>query len=178
LHRGILRCGPSLTREIPLSPVARVLVIALVRLILLFFAIWFAFREDALGEGASLVSRMGIVLLFLVVFILLGELDKLRTHFGLLVGALRAAGGAGGGAAAAAGAAAALGGDAVPEPDTRASVDILIRALGAPDADTRDKAHKHLVRLTGKNLPAEHALWERWWQENRDRFDAAGEKGA
>ena len=150
-----------------MSPVARVLVVALVRLALIFFAGWFAFREDALGAGASTVSRMGVVLLFLVVSILVGELDKLRTHFGLLVGALRAAGSSGGRAAAAAAAASALGGETA---DPRASVDILIRALATDDVETREKAHKHLVRLTGKQLPPELALWERWWQENREGF--------
>jgi len=162
------------------SPVARLIVVALIRLLLIFFAGWFAFKEDALGEGVHLVSRLGLVALFLVVSILLGEFDKLRTHFALLIGALRAAGGGAGGAAgggAAAAAVAGLGlGEATPAADPRASVDILIRALGAGDEDTRDKAHKHLVRLTGKNLPAEVALWERWWQENRDRF-AGGTSG-
>jgi len=151
------------------SPVARLLVVTLVRLAMVFFAGWFAFREDALGQGASMVSRIGIVLLFLVASILLGELDKLRTHFGLLIGALRAAGGPGV-AGAAALASAGLDTAAAGSADPKASVDILIRALGATDADTRDKAHKHLVRLTGKKLPAEIALWERWWQENRDRY--------
>ena len=37
-------------------------------------------------------------------------------------------------------------------------------------ADTVEKVHKHLVRLTGKNLPPEIALWQRWWQENRDSW--------
>lgn len=151
-----------------MSPVVRVLVITLVRLALIFFAAWFAFKEDALGADAALVSRMGVVLLFLVTSILVGEVDKMRTHFGLLIGALRAAG-TGGGAPA-------LGGAAGAPQDPRASVDILIQALGAEDADTREKAHKHLVRLTGKNLPAEPALWERWWQENRERFKGAGGK--
>jgi hypothetical protein len=145
-----------------MSPVVRVLILTLVRLAFLFFAAWFALKEDALGEGTSLVSRFGIALLFLVAAILVAEVDKLRTHFGLLLGALRAAGT--GNAASAVGAATAA------SQDPRASVDILVQALGAEDADTREKAHKHLVRLTGKNLPAEAALWERWWQENRDRF--------
>ncbi len=160
-----------------MNPVARLLVVALIRLILIFFAGWFAFKQDALGEGVHIVSRIGLVLLFLVVSILLGEFDKLRTHFALLIGALRAAGagGPGGAAAAAAGAIAAAGGAGAPQADPRASVDILIRALASDDDDTRDKAHKHLVRLTGKNLPAETALWERWWQENRDKFKGAAE---
>lgn len=149
-----------------MSPVVRVLVIALVRLGLVFFAAWFAFDEGSLGAGAPLVSRIGIVLVCLVLSILIGELDRIRTHFALLLGALRAAGGAAGGAAVAAAA-------DLPEAgtsDPRASVDILIRALGATDAGTVSKAHRHLVRLTGKRLPPDIALWERWWQENRDGY--------
>lgn len=165
-----------------MSPVARLLVVTLVRLAMIFFAGWFAFNEDALGAGAPMVSRIGLVLLFLVGSIILGELDKLRTHFGLLIGALRAAGGQGGTAAAAAAAAASAGLDVAggSMADPKASVDILIRALGADDADTRDKAHRHLMRLTGKQLPAETALWERWWQENRSRYKGppAGSGGA
>lgn len=120
-----------------------------------------------------MVSRIGLVLLFLVGSIILGELDRVRTHMGLLIGALRAAGGGEGSptaAAAAAAAAAGMEGVGVPPADPKASVDILIRALGAPDPSTQDKAHKHLQRLTGKNLPAETALWERWWQENREAY--------
>ncbi len=152
-----------------MSPVVRLLVVAFVRLAMIFFAGWFAFNEDALGAGASIVSRIGLVLLFLVGSILLGEIDKLRTHFRLLIGALRAAGGQGGAAAAVAGSGLDVADGASADP--KASVDILIRALGAPDDTTRTNAHKHLVRLTGKNLPPELALWERWWQENRDRYE-------
>lgn len=154
-----------------MSPAVRVLVIALVRLGLIFYAAWFAFKEDSLGVGASIVSRIGLVLVCLVLSILLGELDRIRTHFGLLVGALRAAGSAGGGSAAAAAAAAApLVPPEAADADPRASVDILVRALSAEDPGTVAKAHRHLVRLTGKQLPAEVALWERWWQENRDEY--------
>ncbi|MDA1196032.1 MAG: hypothetical protein O2894_12740, partial [Planctomycetota bacterium] len=85
-----------------MSPIARVLITSLVRFALLFFAGWFAFAEDALGGEAPMVSRIGLVLMCLVLSILVGEVDRLRTHFGLLVGALRAAGG--GGAAASLGA--------------------------------------------------------------------------
>ena len=156
-----------------MSPVVRVLAIALVRLGLLFYAGWFAFNEESLGEGVSSVSRVGFVLLFLVLSILLGEIDRIRTHFGLLVGALRAAGGASGspgGGVAAAAAAAAQGLPGGADADPRASVDILIRALSAGDEETVEKAHKHLIRLTGKKLPPQIALWERWWQENRDGY--------
>ena len=149
-----------------MSPVVRVLVIALVQLTLVFFAGWFAFNVDALGTDLSAttsrVSRIGLVLVCLVTAILTAELSKLRAHMGLLLGALRAASG---GAAATIPAAA---GGAAPDP--RAAVDILLQALASDDPETRQKAHQHLIRLTGKQLPAESALWERWWQENRENF--------
>ena len=107
-----------------MSPVVRVLVIALVQLTLVFFAGWFAFNPDALGSDLSAmtsrVSRIGLVLLCLVSAVLTAELAKLRTHMSMLLGALRAAsGGSGGGLPAAAGA---------PAADPRAAVDILLQA--------------------------------------------------
>ena len=152
---------------------------AVLRLGLLFYAAWFAFHDDPLGSGdLPMVSRVGLVLLFFVLSILLGELDRLRTHFGLLVGGLRAAGrGAGLDEVAQA-----AGGEALatqPKADPKASVDILVQALAADDPDTVAKVHKHLTRLTGKKLPPESALWERWWQENRDSWAGppAGSQG-
>ncbi len=163
-----MRVAPEAHR---LSPVVRVLVVAVVRLGLLFYAGWFAFHEAPLGgEGIPIVGRIGLVLLFLVFSILLGEIDRLRTHFGLLIGALRAAGGAGGAAAEAAAAAGVAEGAGEAPSDPRASVDILIQAIDADDPETVEKVHQHLVRLTGKNLPAEAALWQRWWQENRESW--------
>ena len=64
----------------------------------------------------------------------------------------------------------AIAGEPVPPPDPRASVDILIRALGTDDEDTRAKAHAHLKRLTGKNMPPQQAAWDAWWQAHRDDF--------
>ena len=157
-----------------MSPVVRVLAIALVQLALVFFAGWFAFKKDALGTDlsatTSMVSRMGLVLICLVGAILTAELAKMRTHMGMLLGALRAAStGAGGAVEAATG-----GQGAGAAADPRAAVDILLQALASGDVETREKAHRHLIRLTGKKLPAESALWERWWQENRENFPSAG----
>lgn len=155
-----------------MSPVVRVLVGALVQLTLICFGGWFAFKEDALGPDVPVISRMGLVLICLVMAILISELTKMRTHFGMLIAAMRAASAAGSSpspeALEAAGAAAA--------PDPQAAVDILLQALGSDDPVTRERAHRHLVRLTGKELPPETALWERWWQENRDRFSPSEER--
>lgn len=159
-----------------MSPVVRVLVGALVQVTLIFFAGWFAFKQDALGPEVHLVSRMGLVLLCLVLAIILAELTKLRSHFGMIVGAMRAASAAG--TAPASESMEAL--QAATSPglaeDPRAAVDILVTALATDDAETRERAHRHLVRLTGKNLPPEVALWQRWWQENRERFSPSEEQ--
>ncbi|MDF1701548.1 MAG: hypothetical protein P1V36_10375 [Planctomycetota bacterium] len=168
-----------------MSPVVRVLVVAVVRLGLLFYAGWFAFHDAPLGtEGLPIVSRIGLVLICLILSVLLGELDGLRTHFGLLVGGLRAAGRAGGGQNQAleetlTAAAGAVSLPTAASADPKASVDILIQALATKDPTTVEKVHKHLVRLTGKKLPPQSALWERWWQENRDAWAGppAGSEG-
>ena len=157
-----------------MSPVVRLLVTAAVRLGLLFYAGWFAFHDAPLGStDLPMVSRIGLVFLCLILQVILGELDGLRTHFGLLVGGLRAAGRASGTpelGQAADEAAASAGLSEASKADPKASVDILVQALATKDPDTVEKVHKHLVRLTGKNLPPEIALWQRWWQENRDSW--------
>ena len=157
-----------------MSPVVRLMITAAIRLGLLFYAGWFAFHDAPLGsEDIPTVSRIGLVLICLILQVLLGELDGLRTHFGLLVGGLRAAGRTGGNAElgqAAEQAAAMAGVSAASNADPKASIDILVQALDTKDPDTVDKVHKHLVRLTGKKLPPEIALWQRWWQENRDSW--------
>ena len=157
-----------------MSPAVRLLVTAAVRLGLLFYAGWFAFHDAPLGDsGIPMVSRIGLVLICLILQVLLGELDGLRTHFGLLVGGLRAAGRASGSKELDEVTTAVAGASGLPGPgkaDPKASVDILVQALDSKDPDTVAKVHKHLVRLTGKKLPPELALWQRWWQENRDSW--------
>ena len=117
-----------------------------------------------------MVSRMGLVLVCLVLGIVIGEIGKLRSHFGMIIGALRAASASGATLSSEA-----LGAGPVASPDPQAAVDILLEALASDDAETKERAHRHLVRLTGKSLPPETALWERWWQENRDRFPGPGD---
>jgi len=152
------------------SPVVRVLVAALTQFVLIFFAGWFAFKEDALGPDVHSVSRMGLVLVCLVLGIVVGEIGKLRRHFGMIIGALRAASASGTTPSIEA-----LGAAPAPIQDPQAAVDILLQALASDDAETKERAHRHLVRLTGKSLPPETALWKRWWQENRDRFPGPGD---
>jgi hypothetical protein len=80
-----------------------------------------------------------------------------RTHLGLLVGALRAGGASG-----------------PSRRDDRAAIDVLVRGLSGPEPDARAKAHKHLKRLTGQDLPPDPEAWTRWWAENRDAFPPGG----
>lgn len=141
----------------------RLLIGALVRLALIFFAVWFGAVPQALPAAVPLVSRLGLALLFFLTAMLIGEVGGLRTHFRLLLGAIRgvqAAEGRGEGEGAA---------DEAPA-DVRVAIDTLIPALESPDAETRVKVHAHLIRLTGQKLPAERAAWDTWWKGARGGF--------
>ena len=132
----------------------RLLITYVVRLVFLFFAVWVALMPDAL-PGAHLLLRIGLVALFLVFSILVGEVFRLHTQFEMFVRALRSAG--------------------VKVSDDggrndREAVTILIRALSSREEATREKAHRNLVRLTGQDLPPEKAVWERWWKEARKKL--------
>ena len=145
-----------------MSPTTRFLVGALIRFVLLGFGVWFAIRADALGEGAPLISRIGITLLFVVLSILVGEVSQMRLHLSLVArGALQAA---------------RAGGTTLPEaskaPDPKAPVEILLQALRATSGETQAKAHAHLKRLTGADLPPDPAAWDAWWAEHKDQFGA------
>jgi hypothetical protein len=133
----------------------RLIVTFLLRLALLFFAAWIALKPDSI-EGADLVVRIGLAAQFLVLSIFVGEVVALRSHLSMLLHALRTATSGGTGEEA--------------KRDDRAAVDILIRALDSREANTREKAHKNLKRLTGQDLPADRAAWEAWWKEHRSEF--------
>jgi hypothetical protein len=79
------------------------------------------------------------------------------------VGALRAGG---------------VGGPGRPPRDDRAAIDVLVRGLSGPEPEARAKAHKHLKRLTGQDLPPDPEAWARWWAENRAGFPPGGREGA
>jgi hypothetical protein len=133
------------------KPETRLIVTFVVRLAFLFFAGYVALVPEA-TPGAPMLMRIALAATFLVVSILVGELSALRSHFGMLIRALRSAGGEFKG----------IGGVA----DEQAAVPILIRALESKDAATREKAHRNLVRITGQDLPPERAAWEAWWQRH------------
>ncbi len=155
-----------------MRPEVRLLVGFFVRLVLLFFAGWFLFYEGSMPEGTHIVSRIGIAILFLIAQILVGEVSTVRTHVGLLIGALRAVTGGTPAGAATAAIAEQLGGGAPAVPDVQAAVDILIQSLDTDDAETRSKAHKHLQRITGESFPPDVAVWADWWAENRQGFES------
>jgi hypothetical protein len=132
------------------SPTSRLIVNAVLRLILLGFGMWIALADSALPPGTSMITRVGLVIVFLALSILVGEIGQMREHMGMLLKVLRAA-----------------------QPgrrDDKEAVDILIQGLASPDAGTREKAHHHLKRLTGLELPAEAAAWSAWWKQNRETF--------
>ncbi len=139
-----------------MSPTRRLLANALLRLVLLGFGMWFAFSETAL-PGAHLVSRAALVMLFVAVALLIGEMGQMREHMGALLKVLRA-GGAGGG-----------------KRDDRDAIDLLVQGLSSKDPGTRERAHHHLRRLTKQDLPAQPALWQAWWAANRDAYEPTPE---
>ena len=142
----------------------RLLVGALVRLVLLGYAVWFAIREDALGAGVPMVSRIGIVILFVILSVLVGEISQMRMHLSLLARGALAAARSGGGLA-----------DSVSRTapaDPRQPIEILLQALRTTEGETQAKAHAHLQRLTGQDLPLDPVVWDSWWQNNRDTFQA------
>ncbi len=156
-----------------MSASSRLIIALILRILLLLFAGWFAFAPDALPEGVSIVSRIGLATAFLVLMMLIGEVGTMRMHMGMLVSALRAGGTPGASAAAVAATANAMGvGASGGTRNDAASVDILIQALKTNDADVRAKAHAHLTRLTGQTMPDDVATWQKWWDDNRDTFQA------
>ena len=142
-----------------MTPTRRILLNALLRLVFLAVAGWFAFGGEEALPGAHVLTRAALVILAFGVSILLGEAAMLRTNFDLLLAALRA------GTSAVAGGATA----AVPR-DDKAAIDILVKALGLPHAAAREKAHKQLKRMTGQDLPEDHDAWNRWWSANREGY--------
>ena len=132
-----------------MTATARLLVNAALRLLLLGFAMWIAFGGEA-ALSAPIATRIGIVLLFAALSIVLGEIAQQREHIGLVMKMLRAG--------------------VANRRDDREAIDILIQGRSAREAATREKAHHHLKRLTGQDMPAEAALGQAWWAANRDAF--------
>ncbi|MFM8386408.1 MAG: hypothetical protein ACKOCB_06260 [Planctomycetia bacterium] len=135
-----------------MSDTTRLVVAALLRLSLLGFGMWIAFAPSALPEGTPVVTRAALTMLFVVVALLFGDMVQLKDQFALLQKLLKATGGGPG------------------KRDDREAIDLLIRGLSAPDADTREKAHHHLKRLTRQDMPARPELWQAWWAANRDAY--------
>jgi hypothetical protein len=124
---------------------------------LLAFAVYVALSRDAF-PGATTLARAGVIATAFAAIFLAGEVERLRAQVRTLT--LVAAG--------------ALGG-AFPR-DDRSAVDLLVRALSSEDAAVREKAHKNLLRITGKELPADAQAWRTWWESAREGFVGRGPK--
>jgi hypothetical protein len=136
------------------SPTSRLVVNAVLRLFLMGSGLWIAFSPDAL-PGAPLFTRAALLMLFVSVAILLGEMGQLREHMGMLLKVLRAGAGQG-------------------KRDDRDAIDLLIQGLSSQDASTREKAHHHLKRLTRQDMPAKPELWQAWWAAHRESYAPEG----
>lgn len=129
---------------------SRLVVNALLRLMLLAGAMWIAFGGDTALPNVHVVTRLGLVILFAAVSIVLGEVAQQREHMAMLLKFLRAG--------------------APTRRNDKEAIDILLNGLSVPDQATREKAHHQLKRLTGQDMPPEPALWQAWWAANRDAF--------
>jgi hypothetical protein len=58
----------------------------------------------------------------------------------------------------------------------RDAIDILVRALRAPDPHAREAALRTLRKLSGLDLGAEPAGWEKWWEGSRATYTRASAK--
>ena len=55
----------------------------------------------------------------------------------------------------------------------RDAIDILVRALRAPDAHAREAALRTLKKISGVDLGDEPGEWEKWWSGARSTFTRA-----
>ena len=131
----------------------------IVRMALIAYGAYVIFAESAL-PGATTWARAGLAAVVFALVLALGEIGRLSTSVKTLTlltaGVLHGAGNV--------------------ARDDRAAVDILVSALSSDDRDTREKAHKNLMRLTGKELPLDLRAWSDWWAEARAGFTAKGGK--
>jgi membrane-bound ClpP family serine protease len=139
-----------------MKPVRKALLGLLVQAALVAFGLYLGLSEQALPDATAL-ARAGIAALFVGVAILLGETSKLRVQFAALLSTLQSGLGA-----------------TVPR-DDRMAVDVLVAARESHDAAVREKAHRNLVRITRKDLPADPTRWKAWWSEAREGFPMSGE---
>lgn len=133
-----------------MNPTGRLILNAVLRLTLLGFAMWIAFGGETALPAAHWATRLGLVILFASASILLGEVAQQREHLGLMLKVMRAG--------------------SPQRRDDKEAIDILVQGLSSQEADAREKAHHHLKRLTGQDMPPEPALWQAWWAANRDAF--------
>ncbi len=56
----------------------------------------------------------------------------------------------------------------------REAVDILVKALRAPDARAKETALRTLRKISGYDFGEDPATWEAWWKASRPTFVRAG----
>ncbi len=127
-------------------------LIGVLRLVFLGFGAWVGLVPDAL-PGAHPLTRIALASVFLVFAVLLGEFLSLKTRFDMLIRAVKSATAR-----------------TKPDPTSREeAIGILIRTLDSKDSATREKAHRHLVRLTGQDLPPDSGAWEAWQRGTKEQ---------
>lgn len=110
-------------------------------------------RELA-GPGG--ITRWIAGILCIYVLLLIAERERMGRDFKQVLQAFRDfhAGSANSGQA---------GGSGSPTPSQKQeALEILVSALESQDVSVREKAHAHLQRITGQNLPADAASWRSW----------------
>ena len=103
--------------------------------------------------GAGTIMRVVVVVLCLYTLALILERERMAQDFKNVLGAFREFHKQQGQASS---------DGHVPESQKREAIEILISALESQDASVRDKAHQHLKRITGQQLPADPASWRAW----------------
>ena len=110
-------------------------------------------RELA-GQGG--ITRWIVGILCIYVVLLIAERERMGRDFKQVLQAFREfhTGPAASGQAA--------GTSAPTEGQKREALEILVSALESQDSAVRAKAHSHLKRITGQDLPAEPTTWRSW----------------
>ncbi len=137
------------------SPISRSLASLVVQVVLIGFAAYLGFVPEAV-PGSTLGARAALVVGLVVLSFLVGEVGRMRVHMAAILSVLQQA--VSGGA---------------PR-DDRAAVDILVDQLATAEGDLRLKVHRHLVRLTGRDLPPDPVAWKEWWAGAREGYTGRG----
>jgi len=126
-------------------------------LAVLFLISWIPGVDSIFGEaGWSKLSRIAVGFLFIYVAALIQERQRMGRMFREVLEAFRTFGGRVPG-----------GRDVAAQ---REAVTFLIASLKGADDEVRGKVHSQLRRLTGQDLPPDHAAWSQWWAQAEAEF--------